>query len=203
VRALSVGARSPIQTVPRCLLCDARALSASLDQDSYDLVITSPPYPNRVSYIRELRPYMYWLGYLKDGRQAGELDWLAIGGTWGCATSNLNRWEHPSSRNLPFEGFRAILTSIAEKSEILSRYLHKYFYDMYLHFQELFKILAGSGKIYYIIGNTKFYDVVVSVEAIFAALLDASGFRSIEIRPLRKRSSKKELVEYIISARKP
>ena len=24
--------------------------------------------------IRELRPYMYWLGYLRNRRQAGELD---------------------------------------------------------------------------------------------------------------------------------
>lgn len=31
----------------------------------YDTLITSPPYPNRISYIRELRPYMYWMEYLK------------------------------------------------------------------------------------------------------------------------------------------
>ena len=27
-----------------------------------------------MSYIRELRPYMYWLGYLTDARQAGQMD---------------------------------------------------------------------------------------------------------------------------------
>jgi len=43
---------------------DARNLE-KLNDDSFDLLITSPPYPNRMSYIRELRPYMYWLGYLK------------------------------------------------------------------------------------------------------------------------------------------
>lgn len=30
-----------------------------LSNHLYDCVITSPPYPNRMSYIRELRPYMY------------------------------------------------------------------------------------------------------------------------------------------------
>lgn len=49
----------------------------------FDVVVTSPPYANRMSYIREMRPYMYWLDYLTDGRDAGELDWDAIGGTWG------------------------------------------------------------------------------------------------------------------------
>lgn len=42
-------------------------------KEACDLVITSPPYANRMSYIRELRPYMYWLGFLQDGRNAGEL----------------------------------------------------------------------------------------------------------------------------------
>ena len=59
----------------------------------FDLIITSPPYTNRMSYIRELRPYMYWLGFLDNGREAGELDWTAIGGTWGVATSRLLDWE--------------------------------------------------------------------------------------------------------------
>ena len=45
-----------------------------------------------MSYIRELRPYMYWLSYLRDGREAGELDWKAIGGTWGIATSRVGKW---------------------------------------------------------------------------------------------------------------
>ena len=74
-----------------------------------DLVITSPPYANRMSYIRELRPYMYWLGYLTSGREAGELDWTAIGGTWGIATSRLTEWERPINqfKNLPLSQCRS------------------------------------------------------------------------------------------------
>ena len=36
---------------------------------------------------------MYWLKFLETGEEAGELDWKAIGGTWGSATSKLNTWE--------------------------------------------------------------------------------------------------------------
>jgi hypothetical protein len=39
---------------------DSRLLE-QLQDETVDLLITSPPYPNRMSYIRELRPYMYWL----------------------------------------------------------------------------------------------------------------------------------------------
>jgi hypothetical protein len=66
-----------------------------------DLLLTSPPYVNRMSYIRELRPYMYWLRFLDQASDAGELDWTAIGGTWGIATSRLHDWapSPPSRRN--------------------------------------------------------------------------------------------------------
>jgi hypothetical protein len=85
------------------------------------------------------RPYMYWLGYLRDGRAAGELDWQAIGGTWGCA----------------------------------------------------------------IVGNSKFYDVMLPVEEIFASMFEGAGFTSCRIDTIRKRTSKKELFEFVVSARKP
>ena len=49
----------------RILKGDSRNL-IGLDKYKFNFLITSPPYPNRMSYIRELRPYMYWLNYLKE-----------------------------------------------------------------------------------------------------------------------------------------
>ena len=83
------------------VLGDSRRVEDCFDEP-FDLVVTSPPYANRMSYIRELRPYMYWLGYLQNGREAGELDWQAIGGTWGVATSRLGKWQ--PGRGCPFAG---------------------------------------------------------------------------------------------------
>jgi hypothetical protein len=156
-----------------------------------------------MSYIRELRPYMYWLGYLCDGREAGELDWQAIGGTWGVATSNVGRWSPPEPRAIPCPGFPHIIANIAEKSGLLARYVHKYFYDMVDHINELFLVTRSGGSLHYIVGNSKFYDVIIPVEEIFAGLFSDCGFVDVNVRPIRKRTSKKELYEYLISARKP
>lgn len=78
----------------RALQADARCLAPE-QVGNIDCVIISPPYANRMSYFRELRPYTYWLGYLLNGRDAGEMDWEAIGGAWGVATSRLNDWAEP------------------------------------------------------------------------------------------------------------
>jgi hypothetical protein len=203
VASIAASARTPIAASPRALHCDARNLTATLAADRYTCVVTSPPYPNRMSYVRELRPYMYWLGYLRDGREAGELDWQAIGGTWGCATSNVAKWRPSGDQTIPFDGFNHILRDIAGHSPLLSRYVHKYFDDMVLHVAELRRVVKPGGTVHYIVGNSKFYDVLLPVEAIFSEMFRAAGFEGINVRVVRKRTSKKELFEYIVSARKP
>lgn len=195
-------AASPILRKPRIALCDARSLTEKLESDRYTCVITSPPYPNRMSYIRELRPYMYWLGYLDNGREAGDLDWKSIGGTWGCATSNLMKWQPPVDRKVSFKEFGDILQSIEKHSLLLSRYVEKYFYDISVHCDELFKVVRRGGSIHYIVGNSKFYEVILPTEAIYANLFREAGFRNVAMHPIRKRTSKKELFEFLVSAQK-
>jgi DNA modification methylase len=202
-RVFAESAHTTILTPPRVVLGDARHLTKVLPSNHYGCVITSPPYPNRMSYIRELRPYMYWLGYLNDGRQAGELDWQAIGGTWGCATSNLNKWTQPPDDPIPHDQFNSILGRIARRSPLLSRYVQKYFHDALVHCRELLPVVQPGGSIHYIVGNSKFYDVLLPVEELYAALFAATGFAEVSIEAIRKRTSKKELFEFLVSARKP
>jgi len=172
-----------------------------LPPERYATVITSPPYPNRMSYIREVRPYMYWLGYLKSGRQAGELDWASIGGTWGCATSNLLKWTRDASIPIPFDGFERVVSRIRERSQVLAQYVHKYFEDTVRHVASLRKVLRPGARVFYVIGNSKFYDVMLASHEIYGAIFAAHDFLNVEVKPIRKRTSKKELFEYVVSAR--
>jgi DNA modification methylase len=202
VADVAAAAAVPLVGNARAIYCDARDLRQKLRHDRYGCVITSPPYPNRMSYIRELRPYMYWLGYLSDGRQAGELDWQAIGGTWGSATSNVAKWTAPRPLVIPYRGFDAIVEAVAQRSQVLARYVAKYFHDMTRHCRSLFAVVKAGGTIHYIVGNSKFYDVMLPVERIFAAVFEAVGFSDVRVDTIRKRTSKKELYEFVVSARK-
>lgn len=172
---------------------------ASVLNEACNLIITSPPYANRMSYIRELRPYMYWLGFLQDGRNAGELDWTVIGGTWGIATSRLIEWQRANDH---FESQRlsAVLDQIAHADNksgvVLANYVAKYFDDMWAHFQGLPPVLTPQAEVHYIVGNSTFYGVVVATELLYAEMLSALGFHHVECKAIRKRNSKKELVEF-------
>lgn len=182
---------------------DARARAEfKAPEGPFDLLVTSPPYVNRMSYIRELRPYMYWLGYLADAKEAGELDWEAIGGTWGIATSRLVTWK-PTDAFIP-KCLPPIIQKIREShpknGELMAQYVHKYFDDMFVHFQDAARIVRRGGSAHYIIGNSTFYGHIVPAERLYCEQLVEAGFRRAEARAIRKRNSKKELVEFHVIA---
>lgn len=187
----------------KVLMHDARRLD-ELEDKGFDLVVTSPPYANRMSYIRELRPYMYWLDYLNNGRDAGELDWKAIGGTWGVATSRLGEWA-PDSTRRPLKLLTPLLDNIANprnaNGRLLATYVHKYCEDMSLHFESLTSVLARGAEVHYIVGNSTFYGEMLPVEQIYAQYLSEVGFHDVAVNAIRKRNSKKALVEFDVTGK--
>ncbi|MGP3967086.1 DNA methyltransferase [Streptomyces sp. 6N223] len=183
---------------------DSRQVLADLPPA--DLVLTSPPYANRMSYIRELRPYMYWLRYLDAASDAGELDWRAIGGTWGTATSKLNTWV-PEAETPVDAAMKAVCDNIAadggRNGPLLATYVHKYHHDMWLHFRSITGHLKPGGRASYIIGNSTFYQHEVPAHEWYAAMLRALGYRDVRVETIRKRNSNKALFEYDVSGTKP
>jgi len=195
VRDAGENPRAPV----RVFTHNSKQMPADLDR-KYSCVITSPPYTNRISYVREVRPYMYWLAFIDNARQASNLDWEATGGTWGLATSWLTRW-HPAGHFSADAQFLRMIKRIRATSPLLANYVHRYFEDMYSHFSSLRSVLKADAEIHYIVGNSKFYEVVVPTEEVYSKSLERLGFRGIRIETLRRRSSKKQLREYHVSAK--
>lgn len=180
---------------------DSRILDK--DEHQFDLVITSPPYPNRMSYIRELRPYMYWLDFLKTGEQAGELDWQAIGGTWGIATSRLNSWKSENDGLSPqlYDVCSKIEKADSKNGRTMSLYVMKFFDDIFTHLSNLRKKLNQGAEINYILGNSSFYGNFVDTDSIVRDTLSQLGYSEINSAVIRKRNCSKGLFEYKISAK--
>lgn len=181
-------------------LVDSREASPFLKQ-RFSHVITSPPYPNRISYIRELRPYMYWTKFLTTAQEAGELDWQAIGGTWGIATSRLKDWQEEIESPKSLKQIAARIVATEEKNALLmANYVWKYFHDMHQHLYNLRHNLHKGASVVYIVGNSSFYGVQVPTQELLANSLKSLGFTNIGSQVVRKRNSKKELFEYCLYA---
>lgn len=187
-------------------VCEGDSRDVIKNLQPADFVLTSPPYVNRMSYIRELRPYMYWLRYLDQASDAGNLDWQAIGGTWGTATSKLNSWK--PTEPTPIDDTLGAVTGMilrdgGKNGSLLANYVTKYHHDMWLHFKSITKHVKPGGQVSYIIGNSMFYGHEIPAQEWYAVMLHALGYQSVQIEVIRKRNSNKALFEYEVSGVKP
>lgn len=203
--AIIAGAAAGLPGSGEIRLGDARSMTA-LDDGGCDLLLTSPPYANRMSYIRELRPYMYWTRHLTDAAGAAELDWQAIGGTWGIATNRLSTWvaDGPTPIGAQIDRVGAAIVRDGGRSgPVLSAYVHKYFADMWAHFRSAHQHVRSGGSVHYIIGNSSFSGHGVPAEQWYADLLRAAGFTGVSVTTIRKRNSNRALFEFDVAARRP
>ena len=77
------------------------------------------------------------------------------------------------------------------------------FHDMLVHVRSMVERLAPNARVHYVVGNSKFYEWLVPVQEIFASLFLEAGLQDVRCRVIRKRNSKKELFEYLVTARNP
>jgi DNA modification methylase len=178
-----LGNSKQLKVLPSGYLCDA--------------VITSPPYPNRYSYARETRPQMFYLGLVKSGREVGQLEVEAIGGTWGKATSVLEYGVEYRSPAVE-EALRGIPELIGQHGHLMQNYVIKYFNNIEEHVESLRRFLRPGARLAYVIGNSKFYGVTLPADEILADIFETAGFQITSIERMRRRNSKSGLYEAIV-----
>lgn len=156
-------------------------------------IITSPPYPNRYSYVHQTRPQLYFMEVITKRSQATEIDLLTIGGTWGRATSNLKKeLIIPENNILEILDYFPILR---EQNMLMCNYATKYFIDLNEHIKQLKKIIGGKFLGAYVVGNSRLSGVEIFTETILARLFELNGFKVKKIIVFRKRGGRKRLYE--------
>lgn len=173
-------------------------------QSQFDCVITSPPYPNRFTYTRETRPPLYLLNIFHDPADAGKLDLISIGGTWGRAWSTVDRGEIGQVDDTVRECLgQEILDELESADEGMANYCLKYFRDLWLHLREVTAFLSPAADIQYVVGNSRLKGVEIPTDIILSKLMQEAGFDLNRIERVRRRHSKKDLYEAVVVAERP
>ncbi|HEU0249903.1 MAG TPA: hypothetical protein VFR48_04175 [Solirubrobacteraceae bacterium] len=157
-------------------------------------VFCSPPYPNRYSYVWNTRPHLYLLELIDTPRAATEIDLETIGGTWGTATSRLQKGEIDPLPRVS-DALGNVLNRLATQSLLMRNYVCKYFNDLDTHLEVLVPRLAAEAVVGYVVGNTETNGIMVDTQHILADLLDMHGLHHVGIEPLRTRNSGTGLIE--------
>ena len=168
-----------------------------------DIVITSPPYPNRYSYVWNTRPHLYMLDYISERHEAGLIDQDTIGGTWGVATTRLKKGVIEPAYPIVDELISPIADTLREKDNLMANYLMKYFNLLSKQILAMDPLLNPGAKVAYVVGNSWLKGSYVETDRLLLRLFEGLGYVPGDVERFRRRNSGKDLFESIVFARKP
>ncbi len=172
--------------------------------DKIDFVITSPPYPNRYSYVWNTRPFLYFLDFFSKAEEASNLDKKSIGGTWGTATSILAKGILEPINDAVKVHVAPITSEVRKKDNLMANYVMKYFNQLAKQIIVMDRFLAPEVKVAYVVGNSRIKDVYIETDWVLSKIfsdLDL-GYKKTRINRFRKRNSGENLFESIVYAEK-
>ena len=179
----------------RIAACDARRDPRETFGADFSptVVICSPPYPNRFSYVHQTRPQLHFMSLVDRRSAATDIDLQSVGGTWGRATSDLMKADLAVLPELAdaFD-FHPMLR---EKSRLMANYAVKYFTDLYQHLRALRAVAPASFRAAYVVGNSRLSGVEIYTEAVLSELCRRAGFEVERVLVFRKRGGRKRLYE--------
>ncbi len=190
--------------VSKIYLQDSLNLSELKDAPRASAVITSPPYPNRYSYVWNTRPHLYMLDFFDTAKQASALDRKTIGGTWGTATSELAKGcVEPRSTNVA-GALKHIIKPLRDADVLMSNYVVHYFNRLEQQIIEMDRALCPTADLAYVVGNSEIKGIYVDTDVILASLIEGCGlgFRVTDVSRFRRRNSGRDLFETIVFARR-
>lgn len=174
----------------------------NLEMPPASRVVTSPPYPNRYSYVWNTRPHLYLLRLMNTGKEAADLDKKAIGGTWGTATSMLAKGELRAESDEVASTVGPIVSEIRQKDNLMANYVMKYFNMLARQVREQERYLAPQARLAYVVGCSRVSGVYVETDVLLGRILEGMGYRLDEVERFRKRHSDKDLHESTVFARR-
>jgi hypothetical protein len=190
---------------------DARDLSAVIQPESIDAVITSPPYPNEKDYTRTTRLESVILGFLKSKEDLRRLK-------YGLVRSNTRSVYKSDSDHLYVAG-NAEVQRIAAAIEtrrielgktsgferLYPRLTQLYFGGMYRHLADLRKFLRPNAQLAYVVGDQASYlRVMIRTGQILAQIAESLGYEVTGIDLFRTRlatATREQLREEVVLLR--
>jgi hypothetical protein len=180
---------------------DATDVASIVEQvEPISCVITSPPYPNRYSYVWNTRPHLYFFDFITKAKDASELDMKTIGGTWGAATSMLQKGVIEPMNEAVDRVVSPVIHEIRQKDNLMANYVIKYFNLLAKQIIELEKLPQSRMRCAYVVGNSRIKEVYVETDVLLGRLFEelGLGYETKLVDRIRKRNSGKDLHESIV-----
>ena len=153
-------------------LGDARSLA--LEDESVDMVITSPPYLNAIDYLRGHKLTLVWMGHSIPEIRALRSDNIG---------TEVTRGSTPDSEVQKIMNIMADLDSLDERR---SGMLHRYVLDMRAVIEESSRVLKPKGGAIFVVGDSAIRGVFVKNSEAIMQLANQMGLSLVshDVRPI-------------------
>ncbi|MBG9787024.1 site-specific DNA-methyltransferase [Brevibacillus laterosporus] len=181
-----------------CYLGDSRENISKLENDSVDLVITSPPYLNSRDYTDTYMIELWMLDLIKNYDELRNLRKKTLRSHVQVAWGDIPLLNIPELEN-------AVEKLEAHRDKFWNKHLldmvKGYFLDMDILFEKLKSKIKRNGKVYLNVANSAYYGVEIETDKIISRIASNHGFDIEEIRKARKinpSSQQKNLIPYLL-----
>ncbi|HFI0622658.1 TPA: hypothetical protein ACGO3V_002211, partial [Streptococcus suis] len=167
-----------------------------VEDESVDLVITSPPYLNSRDYTDSYMLELKALNFLKN---YDDIKWLraqTIRSHVQLKISNLNNVSSSLLKNTLDRLKVESKSTLTWNEEILNMIL-AYFEDMQIIFEGMYQKLKSRRRVYFNVSNSAYFGVLINTLEICAEIAENIGFKVIEIRKARYINSSPQQKEKI------
>lgn len=166
-------------------------------RDSFDLVITSPPYCNNVDYVRHTQLELYWLGYVRGSEDLGKLRRRSI--TSCEAMAHVGKDD-----SCQIDNVHKLAEAIGGRTDrAFPRVIIQYFAGMQSHLEGLRDVLKPTSRAFYIIGDSWIKGIYIPTHELLAQIVKSVGFSRVDLQFLRAREAprghKFGLSEYLLT----
>ncbi len=167
--------------------------------NSFDLVLTSPPYLNGTNYFRNTKIELWLLSFIESEADLRHFRDL-------CITGGINDVSKKESYTT-FDSVEKVAAELdlAAKDKRIPTMVRHYFSDMFEVFKNIHKGLVPGGTCLMDIGDSKFYGVHVPTDKILIEVAKSAGLEFVHSHLLARRMSrdKSELLQVELVFKKP
>ncbi|RPJ72902.1 MAG: site-specific DNA-methyltransferase [Alphaproteobacteria bacterium] len=164
-----------------------------IQNNSVDICITSPPYLNNYHYIRNTRPQLYWLGFVKKPNDTKSLEQENFGKYWQTVRElDEVDLEFPNPPPALVKQLAYLRTQKTEKGVYggngWANYAASYFNDSFRFATNLENALKRGSSAFVVIGNSILQGTMIPTDNYFAEIAESAGLKLVDIhipRPTR------------------
>jgi DNA modification methylase len=149
-------------------ILDGNALDIPLEENSIDLIITSPPYMDSVDYMYNFMLEYFWLGPLLGVPSRKRFNELRKGSVGS---------KNPSNKSDVFPEAIRDMVCLNEIPEYRKYAVVNYFHAMYQHFKEASKVLKDGGRYVLVVGNSQTANGIMPVHDCLTKLASDCGLK--------------------------